>query len=276
MHKKLLITGSGGFIGQEVLKKISGFKISRFKGDLRNISDIESNISSDVIGVLNLAARTSGSFEQLYEVNVTGTENLLSVVKDKCKNLEFFIQIGSASEYGFSKLPISEVSPMTPLNDYGKTKLKQTQLIVEAFNNTDVSVTVLRLFNVCGRDMSDKMLPVRLKKMFETDGLGVEISNKDSSRDWIDVRDVAELVIKFLEIRKPGLEIFNIGRGVAVSNLELIKAFERFTNKTKIIDETYDKADHSVANISKLKKMFASWTPRYDLKDMINYLYETD
>lgn len=269
-----MITGSGGFIGQEVLKEISGFEIIRFKGDLRNFRDIELNVAPDLTGVINLAARIDGSSDQLREVNVKGTENLIEAIKTTCKGLEFFIQIGSSAEYGFSSSPISESNAENPISDYGKSKLEQTQLVMNAFSDTPVTVSVLRLFNVCGKNMSEKMLPARLRQMFNSSGDEIEISNKDSVRDWIDVRDVATLIVKFLKIRNQNPEIYNIGRGVAVTNLELIYEFEKIIGKTKKIHEISDRVDCSVADISKLKKLFVNWTVKYDLKDMISNLNE--
>lgn len=272
---KLLITGSGGFIGQTLLPIIQNLEIVRFSGDLRDEGNVTHFINDDIVAVINLAARLDGDEAELRSINIEGTANLVNALKRNAHNLKTFIQIGSAAEYGFSDLPINENAPTKPAGVYGETKLEQTNLVLNGFDNLDVTVCILRLFNVTGKSMSDKMLFSRIKAQFDDEKSSeIVISNKKSVRDWIDVNDVCDLIIRFLNQKVSGKQIYNIGRGIAVTNEEVVKKFEDFTGKSKKIIEKSTNIDQSVADISKLNKLFPDWKWKYDLTGMIRNMYE--
>lgn len=273
--KKLLVTGSGGFIGQYLLPLVKNYDVVRFVGDLRNIEDVERNINNDISIVVNLASKVDGPSEELSDVNVKGLENLLSVLKKKALGLEKFIQIGSAAEYGLSESPINESSPTNPISDYGRTKLVQTRMVMGAFCDSNVNVVTLRLFNIVGKNMSENMLFARIKNDFENDSLSkIVISNKKSVRDWIDVRDVTGLIARFVTDKIPDCQIYNIGRGIKVTNYEIILAFEKYRNIQKKVVENASLSDCSVADISKLQGLFPDWESKHNLDDMVKSLYE--
>lgn len=273
--KKLLVTGSGGFIGQYLLPLVKTNDVVRFVGDLRNIEDVEKNINEDISIVINLASKVYGSSEELSDVNITGLKNLISALEKKAPNLEKFIHIGSAAEYGLSELPITEMSPTNPTGEYGKTKLMQTEMVMNAFCNTRVNIVVLRLFNVVGKNMSENMLFAKIKNNFEDNNVSeIVISNKESVRDWIDVRDVVNVIAKFVTEKTPNCQIYNLARGLAVTNNEVILAFEKYRNIQKKVIENSTLVDCSVADISKLLELFPSWESKYNLNDMVRGLYE--
>lgn len=274
---KLLVTGSGGFVGKFLLPLINNFdEVLRFSGDLRNIKDVEKNVDENVVVIVNLASKIYGSDDEIKSVNIDGLSNLLKVLRRKAPRLERFVHIGSAAEYGFSDYPISESVLAKPMGVYGQTKLKQTTMVLDEFANTDVNAIVLRLFNVVGKNMKENMLFAKIKSQIDReDDKQIVISNRKSTRDWIDVRDVAKLINDFVNIRKaPDSGIYNIGRGIAVTNEEVIIAFENYLGIKVNVVETVSDFDSSVADISKLKRLFPAWKNSYDLADMIKGLYE--
>ena len=274
---KLLVTGSGGFIGQSFLPLVDNFdEIIRFKGDLRNINDVQQNVDKDIVAVVNLASKINGPEDEIRSINVDGLSNLLTVLIQKSPKLERFVHIGSAAEYGFADRDISELTKANPIGIYGLTKLEQSEMVINQFVNTNVSAVVLRLFNVVGKSMSKNMLFARIKDQIDSkDNDSILISNKRSIRDWVDVRDVVQLINRFTQLGNlVDSGIYNIGRGIAVTNEEVVIAFENYLGVKKSIVENTSDSDRSVADISKLKETIPSWKYNHDLMDMVKGMYE--
>jgi UDP-glucose 4-epimerase len=83
--------------------------------------------------------------EKYYNVNVSGTENILKLAKEFGFKVVF---ASSASVYGDQKqIPIKENAKKNPSNPYGLTKLKAEELCIK-YAKKGVSVIALRYFNV--------------------------------------------------------------------------------------------------------------------------------
>ena len=138
----ILITGATGFIGShlidELLKKkekvrILARKTSRtekienpdveiFYGSLEDINSL-TKATKDIETVYHLAAMLGSpeiTYNQLYEVNVKGIENLIKAcTKNKVKR---FVLISSVAAMGPAKHMADETTKCNPKTDYDKSK----------------------------------------------------------------------------------------------------------------------------------------------------------
>ena len=145
MHKnKILITGSSGFIGKELIKKLSKRKdvllylISNktkidYKSDniriifcsLEAKKKLKQKLSSLKINhVIHCAwvgvdSKNRNSNKQTKNLNIIN--NIIESL-DK-SNIKCFIGIGSQAEYGPKKQVITETSKLNPITIYGKAKV---------------------------------------------------------------------------------------------------------------------------------------------------------
>jgi GDP-4-dehydro-6-deoxy-D-mannose reductase len=110
--KKILITGSSGFIGQHLTKHLAGkFEIHNLQSDLQDHSNVRQEVMSFAPDmVIHLAARTeveSSFYEQITfaDVNYIGTVNLIESVLS-CSKLPKFLFASSMEVYGWQ--PISD------------------------------------------------------------------------------------------------------------------------------------------------------------------------
>ena len=312
MH--LLITGGAGYIGSHIINYLFelGEKIvildnlstgiySKIagKGDFIQGDICDENLVDNIFkhyeieGIINLAALKSVEESEIYpdkylEVNVKGTDNLLkNAIKHKVR---FFIQSSSAAVYGINETGIvSENSQLSPISNYGKTKLASEKLLDEAINNRKIKGVSLRYFNVVGalnfelRDLSKNNLFPILKKCIDENRppliFGDDYDTPDGTciRDYVHVVDIAKAHIAALNaIRKGTLPAhLNLGTGVGYSVRQIIEAMLQYRKANLIpIVNPRRPGDPAklIADITAMRK-YLKFESKYVLKDMIESTY---
>ena len=183
--KKILLTGASGTVGLAILnqlctienkydvtvidlkssttiKKLKPFskEITMVYGDIRrNVDLIEISHNQDVI--IHLAAIIPPLADQRaelsYQVNVKGTENLISLLEINSPNA-FFLYSSSISVYGdrLSKPLITVMDDLNPSegDEYAKTKI----LAEEIIQNCKLDWTIFRLTAVMGGHKISKLM----------------------------------------------------------------------------------------------------------------------
>jgi UDP-glucose 4-epimerase len=186
-----------------------------------------------------------------YVNNVIGCFVLIEIMKEfKCKT---FVFSSSASVYGSpKKVPINENFPLKPNNPYSKSKLIIENFLRDVFISDDEwCISILRYFNPVGahksgligdnpKNIPNNLMPaiaqVAIRKYKELIIFGGDYDTYDGTgvRDYIHVVDLAKSHLKALSSIKnsPQIAIFNIGTGIGYSVFDLLKTFEKVSNKT--------------------------------------------
>lgn len=323
MMKKntILVTGGAGYIGSHTCIELlnSGFNlvvldnlsnaskvsllrveqitnkpIAFFRGDIRNVKDIDQVFNQYQIDAVIHFAGLKAVGESVkkplhyYENNVVGTINLLRVMtKYNCKKLVFS---SSATVYGDPHaVPIQEHFPLSATNPYGRSKLIIEDILRDLYaSDNSWSLALLRYFNPVGahasgligedpRGVPNNLMPyiaqVAVGKQEKLNIFGGDYETKDGTgvRDYIHVVDLAKGHVKALEaIQKPSLITVNLGTGKGYSVLEMIKAFERVSGK-KIPYEIVERRAGDIAQCyadPKLAKEKLNWSAQLTLEDM--------
>lgn len=195
---------------------------------------------------------------QYYENNIAGTIVLCRVMA--ANNIKNIVFSSSATVYGDpATVPITEEFPLSSTNPYGNSKLF-IEYILKDLNTSDNSwnVALLRYFNPVGahksgrigedpNDIPNNLMPyvaqVAVGKLKELSVYGNDYHTKDGTgvRDYIHVVDLALGHIKAIEklATQPGVVIYNLGTGVGLSVLDMVKAFEKASGRKvsyKIVD----------------------------------------
>ena len=198
--------------------------------------------------------------EEYYRVNVGGTATLLSWLG---KTPSCFIFSSSATVYGNpTALPITEDHPIAPLSPYGDTKAAAEKLLSQwqLAKKDERRVLLLRYMNPVGAHDSGLLgedpfgVPQNLMPFVAQVAAGqrpcVSVFGDDyDTPDGTGVRDyvhVVDLAKAHVEAAKKMLfndctsaasdsggwcKTLNFGRGKGISVLEMIKAFEKASNK---------------------------------------------
>ena len=156
-----------------------------------------------------------------------------------------FIFSSTSSVYGNHDELVTEDSDKRPNNPYGVSKLMTEQAITEICQKAGIDVVMFRYFNVAGAwddvgDHSDAehIIPkicnaAYHNKEFTVNGRSYDTRDGTCVRDYTHVIDICRAHLhasKFMDVY-PGIHTFNLGTSKGTSNLEMVKAFHRFTCK---------------------------------------------
>lgn len=224
-----------------------------------------------------------------YHNNITGTLLLLEVMHQYgVKNIVFS---SSATVYGLPEsVPISECFPLSATNPYGQTKLMIEQILRDLFvSDQEWSISLLRYFNPIGAHESGRigedpngipnnLMPyitqVAVGKLPQLQVFGDDYNTVDGTgvRDYIHVVDLAKGHLKALEniMETTGVEAYNLGTGTGYSVLEMVKAFEKASDKEvpyKVVARRPGDIGECFADPTKAKEDLG-WIAEKDLEQM--------
>lgn len=271
---KYLITGSTGFLGRNFIKKIDEDNNSIMKIDLRSLyyQDIESIKKFQPDYIINFAADIYNN-EKMFKANVEDVQTLLEITEEI--PYKKFIQIGSSSEYGEKKKPMSEDDILVPRTMYEATKGMATLLCQAHSKVNNKNIVVIRPFSVYGRyEKEHRFIPTLFKK-FETKE---EVTVSPGVHDFIHIDDFIEGLLKVAYFNETGFNIVNLGSGVQTTNLEVFEIFCRLFEYKVPLNQIKNKlrefdSDYWVANINKLERDY-NFTLRYNLEEGLKQMYE--
>ena len=244
--KRLLITGSAGFIGRETIKKLSHFKeFEIYTIDLLGSGSNHFNldINSPVVKakfleirpdvVIHLAAQVDviSSIDNPIEditANAIGTLNLLEASRSAGTQEFIFIGSGGAIYDSSNEMPVSESGRILPVSPYGISKYAAESYVRILAESYGLHWTSLALSNCYGDIESHGRGVIFAFCKALTEGSSPQINGPDVTRDFIHVQDVANAI--FLSIGKKLNTRINISSNTETS------LFELFAEISKILD----------------------------------------
>ncbi|UJA08156.1 NAD-dependent epimerase/dehydratase family protein [Streptomyces collinus] len=129
------------------------------------------------------------------------------------------IQLGSVHEYGpVSRTAITETTPTAPVTPYGRSKLAGARALLDS----GADGLVLRVSNVSGPGTSPlSLLGMVAAHLASGSAEPLRLAPLLAHRDFVDVRDVADAVVRAAASGATG-RVVNIGGGAAVSVRDLV------------------------------------------------------
>ena len=289
--KKILITGATGFIGTNLIPqliknhKIVGISKNKIKSSKNFISssiDITNKnlkIKNKFTDIIHMAAHSDITYCNLnptkcYELNVKSTQKMLEVARKKDSN---FIFLSSWHAYGNPiKQPIVEDSLCNPSTHYASSK-RMSEILCETYAKTyGLDIQVARLFSVYGPKSPKSSLIFNIIDQIINNSK-IILGNTYPKRDFIFISDVIMGLIKILNSKKKGFQVYNLGSGKSMSVENVVKNCLTISNKKlKIISSKEKRRENEImniqANISKMKKEF-NWKTEISLKKGLEITY---
>ncbi len=243
---KVLITGINGFTGKYLKKYLSEhhfqvFGISNFvKENEENIylcdinNPVELNQTIEKIQpeyIIHLAAISFVQHsipEEIYKVNVLGTQNLLDAclpIKDKIKKI---ILASSATVYGNQNTDVlrEELTP-NPNNHYGISKWAMEQVAKNYFD--ELPIVIARPFNYTAPGQEKHFIIPKIAQAFTEKRPYIELGNINVYREYNSIDFVCDCYYQLLIIKQKS-EIVNICSGTTYSIREILQKFTEITN----------------------------------------------
>lgn len=175
--------------------------------DAFRLSEVVSSFKPDVIvhlAALRQARLSQFASQEYHDVNVMGTLNVMNAAA--AVRLRRFVFSSSCSIFG-NQDNVHELSEFRPMSVYAETKVLGEELISRISSKANISVAVLRFFNVIGAqsaqwlDTTDDSLVAKFRAALEL-GYDLEIYGNQYEtpdgtciREYIGVSDVIEGII---------------------------------------------------------------------------------
>ncbi len=277
--KSILITGSNGFIGKNLIKEFNG-KYKLYCFDRKNC-DLKLKKKFPLVDfVIHLAAFNStkdfyNKPLQVIEDNLIPTINLLNFyIKQKKKPIFIYtgtpeITVGATDRFNY-KIPTDEKVPMViddiqnPRWSYATSKGLGEQAII----SSGIKYIIIRPHNIYGPNQKNHFVPefiARCKKG------KVVLNGWKNTRSWLYIDDCCKAIHKLMNCKNAINQIVNIGSNDEKKVIDVAKLILRELGINKKIIKNkapLGSAKRRMPDIKKLKKLI-KWIPDTSIKEGI-------
>ena len=276
---KLFVTGGAGFIGSNFVRmalggrlpgledaEITVFDALTYSGTLTNLEPVEDSprysfIQGDIRdetavrsaleghdAIVHFAAeshvdRSVHNSRIFVDTNVVGTQTLLD--QTLALGIERFVHISTDEVYGSIETGSwDENEPLLPNSPYSASKAG-SDLLVRSYHVTHgLNTSVTRCSNNYGpHHFPEKVIPLFVTNLL--DGHTVPLYGDGGNiRDWLHVDDHCRGIALVLAAGRAG-EIYNIGGGTELTNIELTDMLLRATGRAEsFVERVADRKGH--------------------------------
>jgi len=276
---RLLVTGGAGFMGsnfvRHVLAKYPDYQIVNldkltYAGNLSNLESVADNphytfVQGDIAdaalvdrlfaenrfdAIINYAAETHvdrsiASPGEFLQTDVIGTFTLLEAVRKH--QVGRFVQISTDEVFGSTEEGVfSEETSFAPNSPYAASKAGGDLLCRAYFQTYGTPVIVTHSCNFYGPNQyPEKVIPLFITNLIEGKSVPLYGDGKNV-REWIHTTDHCQAIDLILHQGKEG-EVYNIGSGTRLSNLELThQLLEAFGVGEERINSVADRPGHDL------------------------------
>lgn len=203
--------------------------------------------------------------------NVLGTFNMLEFARKK--DIRRFVHVSTDEVYGSIDNPeqqaFVESTLLNPSSVYSSTKASSDLIVNSYYKTYKLDTCITRCCNNYGsRQNKEKLLPKLIINAL-TDQLIPVYGNGRNVREWIHVVDHCNAILCVLNKGIAG-EVYNIGTGYTVANIDLVEHVLNKLGKSKdTIAFVEDRKGHDLKyeiNSNKIKANLL-WQPKIDFFD---------
>lgn len=254
-------------------------RFSLIRGDICDMEMMRKVLASHDV-VVHFAAeshvdRSIQSANPFIVTNVLGTQTLLEASRQN--GISTFVHVSTDEVYGSIDVGSwTEDQPLLPNSPYSASKAS-SDLVARAFHKTyGMDIRITRCSNNFGtHQYPEKMIPLFITNLIDDkkvplygDGLNV--------RDWLHVEDHCQGIFLVAQKGRSG-EIYNIGGGTELTNLELTEQILNLFNKTRNnIEIVPDRLGHDrrySVDWTKINRELG-YTPKHSIQDSLPSLVD--
>ncbi|MCP3872944.1 MAG: NAD-dependent epimerase/dehydratase family protein [Desulfobacteraceae bacterium] len=299
-NKKILVTGSDGFIGSHLTEKLvkKGYDVKAFvlynsfnswgwldylPKDIKNNVEVFAGDVRDPFGVntaikgcdvvFHLAALIAIPYSYYspatyIDTNINGTLNILQASKEH--DVEKIVHTSTSEVYGTAQfVPITEEHPLQGQSPYSASKIGADQIALSFFTSFDVPVTTIRPFNTYGPRQSLRAVIPTIISQIAKGNKQIKLGAVSPTRDFNFVDDITDAFIKIAESDNTAGKTYNAGSNFEISIGDTAELIAQIMNeKIEIIsDEIRLRPEKSEVNrlwADNTKLIIQTdWNPKY-------------
>ena len=301
---KILLAGGAGFLGRHLyrsfLEVLDEPEITVLDLPGKSIADDVEYLSCDLTEsehsesalkghsydvIVQLAGVIRAADRSRYEkVNVTATRNLLMNLDASADKV---IILSSSAVYGASPAhiwPVRENAPTDPVSEYGRSCLQKEKEAIRICNRRGLNLVIVRPFNIIGPGQEPVMMVSEFARdlasaeKYRTPSV-IETGPLHTRRDYIDVRDVASLIVR-ASVSGRSSTCYNAARGVTRNgNWMLDRLMEQFKlpEHSSIVEKDINSKEISVMDLpgdSSLARRELGWSAAISTEDSLKDVAE--
>jgi NAD dependent epimerase/dehydratase len=304
-HKKVLVTGAGGFIGSHLVEhllhtydcRVKAFcfydssnswgwldyfpdetldQIEIFTGDIRDPNGVRTAMEGIDVA-FHLAALIGIPFsyhspDSYIDTNVKGTLNVLQGAKDL--DLDRVVVTSTSEVYGTAEyIPIDETHTRKAQSPYAASKIGADKIAESFARSFDLPVTTARPFNTFGpRQSARAVIPTIITQLLAGHE-EIELGSLTPTRDFVYVKDTVEGFAQIAQTDNLVGEDCNIATEDEISIGDLAEQIIQLINPDAeiVTDEQRVRPDSSevyrlYGSAEKLREQ-TGWSPQFSLSE---------
>ncbi|HYK54669.1 MAG TPA: NAD-dependent epimerase/dehydratase family protein [Candidatus Eremiobacteraceae bacterium] len=220
----------------------------------------------------------------LFRTNVEGTINLLEAIFQTRSSIVRLVIGSSGAVYGYGSvncLPLGESASCSPMDLYSASKLASEHVSKILSSRYCTPVLWARIFNVVGAGQDERHICGRVAAQASAIALGmsrnrtIEVGDLSTTRDFIDVRDVADALLLLAKAGTSGT-IYNVATGVETSIERVVQLLLDIAglSGTVTVARTYHRAADTPRNFADIGRLAElGFRPAYRLRDSLESVF---
>jgi dTDP-glucose 4,6-dehydratase len=299
-HKKILVTGAGGFIGSHLTEELvrQGCAVRAFvrynssnswgwldyaepeitksleivTGDIRDPHGVRQAMKGCDV-VFHLAALISIPYSyhspaSYVETNVSGTLNVVQAARDL--EVEKVVHTSTSEVYGTARfVPITEEHPLHGQSPYAASKIGADQLAMSFCLSFDTPVAIIRPFNTYGPRQSARAVISTIISQLASGQRQIRLGALHPTRDFNYVKDTVAGFIAVAASEKTIGEVINIGSNLEISIGETVKILSEIMEVNLEVETDSERLRPGKSEVERLvadnrkARELAGWEPAY-------------
>lgn len=279
---RILVTGLSGFTGGYVKQALinRGHEVMGLESDLLDERLLSQEIASKkpqaVVHLAAVAFVAHGHAADFYRVNVVGTLNLLAALYQCCPNIDAVLLASSANVYGNQSVAVLDEScALQPANDYAVSKVAMEKMA--SLWQDRLPITIARPFNYTGVGQKAEFLIPKIVDHFRRRADSIRLGNLDVSREFNDVRFVAEVYADLIE-SNGSKQALNVCTGKAYALQAVIDLCQQITGHSLgvVVDPRFvrDNEVKVLAGSDRALRRLISVLPEYQLEQTLAWMLQ--
>ncbi|MEW6610772.1 MAG: dTDP-glucose 4,6-dehydratase [Patescibacteria group bacterium] len=301
---RIFITGGAGFMGSNFIRYIFGtypqyvvmnFDKLTYAGNLENVRDLDGDAryqftKGDIAdekalkgavaefkpdAIINYAAETHvdrsiQTPKDFIMTDVIGTYTLLEAVREF--HIPRFLQISTDEVYGSTvRGKFTEESPFNPSSPYSASKAGGDLMTMAYWKTYRTPIIRTHSCNNFGPyQFPEKIISLFITNILEAKKAPLYQGGERNVREWIYVEDHCRAIDHILHFGELG-EVYNIGSGDEITNIELTKRLLHLLHAGEdLIEYVADRPGHDyryALDSSKLREL--GWAPKWSFDEAL-------